>query len=425
MENEAPSYFERRQTRIILAAFAAFMVILGAGYYAFFRTDYTILYSDLRPADASIIVTELQSKHISYKLKHGGTTILVPENDADALRLDIGRSEASEKGVTGFEIFNKSDMGLTDFAQKINYQRALQGELARTILALDDIADARVHLALPERSLFRGNRAQPKAAVTITTRNGVALSEPRIAGIQRLVAAAVPDLALRDVVVLNELGQLVSPTVEEMEDTPQVEEEIAAQQYFRARARSAIQKVLPGQSFEVHVLLLSRSDAPEASGWSALADSTKSQPAGSVDQTGNRSPRNFGLRIFVVTADALTAEERSLASNAVTDALALDPTAGDSLRFGVGLPGSTGSRTEPAIRTEGDLGVSKIDSDENRDRAIWPNWLLAITGPTAIALIALILRRRQYALTFEQRASFIDRIRTLLHPASPGADVHG
>src|SRR5204863_6003346 len=112
---------------------------------------------------------------------------------------------------------NQSDMGLTDFAQKVNYQRALQGEIARTIMTMDGIAYARVHIALPERSLFRTTRSEPRAAVTITPQPGIDIDPGRIAGIQRLIAATVPDLALDQIAILNERGQLLTP---EFSDAP-------------------------------------------------------------------------------------------------------------------------------------------------------------------------------------------------------------
>jgi flagellar M-ring protein FliF len=166
-----------RQLLVAGLVLGALSMILGVGYFLFVRTEYAVLYTGLRSADASAIVAELDDKGVAYKLKDGGGTILVPVEEADAVRLAIVRSDASLKGSTGFELFNKSDMGLTDFAQKINYQRAVQGELTRTIMMMDGIDNARVHLAIPERSLFRGTRSEPKAAVTLSVQRGRILDE--------------------------------------------------------------------------------------------------------------------------------------------------------------------------------------------------------------------------------------------------------
>jgi flagellar M-ring protein FliF len=133
------------------------------------------------------------------------------------------------KGQVGFELFNKSDMGLTDFAQKINYQRALQGELARTIMTMDSIESARVHLSIGEHSIFRDDRVPPKASVILVPRADHRITLPTIQGIQRLVAAAVPELEPANVVVVDASGRVVgdeagADEVAESSEQRQVEE---------------------------------------------------------------------------------------------------------------------------------------------------------------------------------------------------------
>ncbi len=180
----------RNQMLLFGALFAAVVGLLALGYFLFVRADYVVLFQGLRPADASVVVTELDKRGTPYRLGDAGTTILVPEGEADAARVALAGSDAAARGQIGFELFNKSDMGLTNFAQKINYQRALQGELVRTIMLMDGVDSARVHLAIPERTLFRGDRAEPKAAVTVAMKPGQTADPARVAGIQQLVAAA-------------------------------------------------------------------------------------------------------------------------------------------------------------------------------------------------------------------------------------------
>ncbi|MEO7680129.1 MAG: flagellar basal-body MS-ring/collar protein FliF, partial [Sphingomonas sp.] len=175
-----PAWAPPRQWRLIAVLLAGICLLLALGYYWFLRADYTVLYTGLRPADASAIVTQLDAKGLSHRLRDGGTTILVPADQVDTGRLAIAGSDVGAKGAVGFELFNKSDMGLTDFAQKINYQRALQGELARTIMTMDAVETARVHLAIPERSLFRTNRSDPKAAVEVVAKIGQTLTTERV-----------------------------------------------------------------------------------------------------------------------------------------------------------------------------------------------------------------------------------------------------
>jgi flagellar M-ring protein FliF len=174
--------FERRQIIVAAAVFACVLVVLAVAYFLFLRPEYRVLYANLRATDASAIVAELDARGIAYRLRDGGTTILVSEDESDASRLAIAGSEAAAKGLVGFELFNESDMGLTNFAQKINYQRALQGELVRTIMMIDGVESARVHLAIPERALFRGERSLPKAAVTIAMIGDWQLADARVAG---------------------------------------------------------------------------------------------------------------------------------------------------------------------------------------------------------------------------------------------------
>lgn len=110
------------------------------------------------------------------------------------------------RGAVGFEVFNNADFGMTDFVQKVNYQRAIQGELTRTILSIEDVQSARVHLAIPEQGMFKKTVSKSKASVTLVMKPGYTLASEQIAGIQRLVAASVPDVMANDVTVLDQHG---------------------------------------------------------------------------------------------------------------------------------------------------------------------------------------------------------------------------
>lgn len=217
----------KRQWIVLAAIFTIVITLLSVGYFLFLQPNYVVVVQGLRPSDAAPLVAELEKEGVAYRLADGGTTILVPEDRADATRIAIAGADVSARGEVGFELFNKSDMGLTNFAQKINYQRALQGELARTIMQEDGVESARVHLALPERTLFRAERSEPKAAVTLAMKPGQTADPARVAGIQRLVAAAVPDMPESKVVVLDSAGRVISPTVVAEPDaghTPEMDE---------------------------------------------------------------------------------------------------------------------------------------------------------------------------------------------------------
>jgi flagellar M-ring protein FliF len=425
MEKPIPSTPQYRQIRLILLIFGGMLALLALAYYLFIRTDYAVLYSGLRPADASAIVAELDSKGVTYALRDDGTTILVPVDEVDGVRLAIVRSDAPLKGSVGFELFNKSDMGLTDFAQKINYQRALQGELSRTIMMLDGIEDARVHLAIPERSLFRGNRSEPKAAVTISVQRGRTPDDARVAGIQRLVAAAVPDLALSAVVVLDELGRVISQSAEPEGALPAaMEERAAVQQYYRARVRNAVENILPGLKFDVRILALSL--ASDAAAWDGAgrneAGGGASPPAETADGSGQG--RDFRLRVMLVTTARLNPEDQNLVRNAVADAVRLSPEAGDALEFAVGpltgpLPAPPAPISTASAGASADFGPARAAGDRRWSQP----WLAVLAVLAAAILLVLAWRARASGLSAEERDAFIQRIRRQLGPAEEGGDV--
>jgi flagellar M-ring protein FliF len=114
------------------------------------RVDYQVLFADLQPQDTAVMVAELDRMKVPYKIGSDGNTILVDGAVVHSTRLKLMGKDLPLHGTAGFELFNNADFGMTEFAQKINYQRALQGELTRTIMSLSEVRDARVHLALPE-----------------------------------------------------------------------------------------------------------------------------------------------------------------------------------------------------------------------------------------------------------------------------------
>ncbi|HEY6863638.1 MAG TPA: flagellar basal-body MS-ring/collar protein FliF [Burkholderiales bacterium] len=203
----------------IVTGLLVVVVLLIAGAAWILRDDYQVLFADLDPQDGAAIVAELDRMKVGYRLADSGRTILVERDAVHKTRLKImGGKGVPLKGNVGFEIFNNSDFGMTEFAQKINYQRALQGELARTIMSIEEIRQARVHLAFPEGGLLKKNSAQPKASVTLALRGDSRLRPEQIVGIQRLVAAAVPDMDPQAVTVLDHQGVALSRLADERDD---------------------------------------------------------------------------------------------------------------------------------------------------------------------------------------------------------------
>jgi flagellar M-ring protein FliF len=198
-----------------------FVVILGVAValgVVLLRTDYQVLFSDLAPQDAATITSELDKMKMPYRLGNDGNTILMPADQVHKTRLKLVGKELPLRGAVGFELFNTSEVGMTEFAQKVNYQRALQGELTRTILALDEVQSVRVHLVLAEQGLFKKAAHQAKASISIALKPGYALDAAQIQGIQRLVSAAVPDIRPDDVTVVDQRGVALTRRAAEGED---------------------------------------------------------------------------------------------------------------------------------------------------------------------------------------------------------------
>jgi len=189
---------------LIVGVLAIVVAMIAAMWLV--RTEYQVLFSDLAPQDAGAMVSELERMKVPYKLGDNGTSILVDKDLVHQTRIKLMSKELPLHGTLGFELFNNTDFGMTEFAQKINYQRALQGEITRTILSLAEIQAARVHLALPEEGLFKRANSVPKASITLTVKQGQSLRGEQVSGIQRLVSAAVPGIALADVTIIDQHG---------------------------------------------------------------------------------------------------------------------------------------------------------------------------------------------------------------------------
>ncbi|NHZ42585.1 flagellar basal-body MS-ring/collar protein FliF [Massilia aquatica] len=196
---------QRARTGLVIGVLliAALTVALGA---LLLRTDYQVLFSDLAPQDAATMTAELDKLKTPYRLSGDGNTILVPAEMVHRTRLKLVAKELPLRGAVGLELFNSSEVGMTEFTQKVNYQRALQGELTRTILSLDEVATVRVHLVMAEQALFKKNVKQAKASISIAMKPGRTLDTAQVQGIQRLVAAAVPDIRASDVTIVDHNG---------------------------------------------------------------------------------------------------------------------------------------------------------------------------------------------------------------------------
>lgn len=198
------------QRIVVIAAAVATLALVGALVIYGSRAEYGVLFSDLKPADAQAIVEKLKSAGVAYQLSNGGTTVSVPSDRVAELRLQMAAAGALTGGHVGFDLFDKNSFGATDFAQQVNYQRALAGELSRTLEALDEVESARVHITPARNSVFLDKAERAKSSVMLRVRQGRELSRERTEAVVNLVASAVEGLDPADVSVMDARGRLLS-----------------------------------------------------------------------------------------------------------------------------------------------------------------------------------------------------------------------
>lgn len=173
------------------------------------QRDLRPLFTNLAPEDAGAIVERLKSSNVRYQVSDGGA-VLVPSDRVAELRLEMAASGLPRSGRVGFELFDQSNLGVTDFAEQVNYRRALEGELERSVMALAEVERARVHVTFAKESLFADHRQPAKASVLVQLRPGAKLSPPNVLAIQHLTASAVEGLEPESVAVLDMAGNLLS-----------------------------------------------------------------------------------------------------------------------------------------------------------------------------------------------------------------------
>jgi flagellar M-ring protein FliF len=200
------------------------MAAVAAGVIAFFIyltshlavPDMSLLYGDLDPQDSSQIVSRLEQQNIPFRVGTDGSQIYVPADEVGRMRIAMAGEGLPAGGSIGYEIFDRSEgLGTTSFVQNINHVRALEGELARTIRAVNRIKQARVHLVLPKRELFSRDRQEPTASIVIAMAGGQRLEKQQIQAIQHLVSAAVPGLKPTMVSIVDSNGNLLARNAED------------------------------------------------------------------------------------------------------------------------------------------------------------------------------------------------------------------
>lgn len=216
------------------------------------KPDYAVLYSDLSQPDSAAVVQRLKEQKVKYEIRGDGSTIAVsPASQVHELRLTLASDGIPRGGTVGFELFDATNLGTTTFVEKLKFQRALQGELERTISSIDGVMGARVHVVQPEKTVFAKTGNQPTASVLLRLRPGTELDEKQIKGISNLVAGSVEGLTLENVNIVDIYGNLLTAKSSDQEfgvEATRLQYQSQVEQGYVQRIEQMLTKVVgPGK----------------------------------------------------------------------------------------------------------------------------------------------------------------------------------
>ena len=177
------------------------------------KSNYQALFTQISDGDSGLMIQKLKELKVPYRVEGGG--ILVPSERVYELRLQLAAQGLPQGGGVGYEIFDKTNFGTSDFVQKLNYRRALQGELSRTIQSLSEIESCRVHLAVPEKNIFMDKESKPSASVMVKLKPGRSLSQNQVQGVVHLISSSVEGLTPQDVTVIDHRGGMLTRSIQE------------------------------------------------------------------------------------------------------------------------------------------------------------------------------------------------------------------
>lgn len=246
------------QQRLMLGGIAVVAVVLLIFILiAFNEPNYTTLYSNLVPEEASEVVKYLNSHKIPYKLEDNGNTISVSKSDVYEVRLELAGKGIPSTGMIGYEIFDKNTIGMSEFMQKVNFKRALEGEIARTIIQQNGIENARVHIVTPEKAVFKDEQKKATASVVLKLRASYSLSENNILAITNLVASSVEGLEPKNITIIDNKGRLLTKKTDDGElainSGKQYEIKGNIEKYLEGKAQTILNKILGYGNSDVKV----------------------------------------------------------------------------------------------------------------------------------------------------------------------------
>ncbi len=218
----------------------------------------SVLYTKLEQAEASKVIDYLKENNIEYELKDNGETIAIDKSQLYETRLALAKEGIPQTGFVGYEIFDKTNLGMSEFVQKVNYRRALEGELARTIGSMDEVEKVRVHLVVPENALFEKDQKQPTASVILRLKSGRSISRINVEGMQNLVASSVEGMQPAQVTVIDQKGNILSQApVDEKSisgmSSKQYQTKMQVEEYLTNKVQTMLDGVLGAGNSEVRI----------------------------------------------------------------------------------------------------------------------------------------------------------------------------
>lgn len=199
------------QKKLGLMVAAAAVIALIAGTWLWSQSpDYRVLYASLSDQEGGAIIEALQKMNVPYQFSESGGSILIPASQVHEVRLRLAGQGLPKGNLSGFEILENQKFGSSQFLEQVNYQRALEGELSRSIQSLSAVQGARVHLAIAKPSVFTRERPQPRVSVLLNLHPGRMLSTEQVSAIVHLISSSIPDMPVKNVTVVDQQGNLLS-----------------------------------------------------------------------------------------------------------------------------------------------------------------------------------------------------------------------
>ena len=246
----------KKQKIVIISTIAvvilliSFLIVYNSSKSNSINDNYAILFQNLKPKDAALIAQYLDKKKIKYIIPSDGI-IEVPKDKVEKLRIEIAAQGLPKSSNVGFELFDKNSFGATAFEQKIKYLRALEGELANTIEAIDAVDSAKVNIAIPKESVFISKQLPPTASVMIKLKPNMILTPNQIRGIKYLIAAAVPKLKPENVKIIDQYGNLLG----ENDELTANNELLKTEMLYKKRLEKELEKKIKKVKLNLYLLI--------------------------------------------------------------------------------------------------------------------------------------------------------------------------